>query len=203
MKRATGIVAIAMLALACRSGASGDERANPSPAAGGTAVPTAPKPQLSWTDQTIDELGITVPILDGAPPSRGAAGGITYLIQEQDGVKLGVWYGAGRDLAAWRGFYATPRTATFGTEESITVCGAPAARQRADVAAGETATGAVRGDDGAIGHIDGTAPAVHSVAIALTRGDTPVLIELAVPADRADDMAGDFDYLASAIRCEP
>lgn len=152
--------------------------------------------ELSWRRHVSDALGLELDVIDGPAPSEGEAGGIRYLIQEHGGVKIGAWSGPGRDLAAWRGFYAS-RDVRLGAETSATVCGTAARRQEAEVAA-ESATGAYRGGDGAIGHIDASKPAIVSVAVALVAGGRPLLIEWAVPAsDRERYRAAEQRFLAS------
>lgn len=137
--------------------------------------------QLSWRRHALGAIGLELDVMDGPAVSEGAAGEILYAIQEEGGVKLRVAAGPGSDLAGWRSGYAA-RAPRIGAESRLTVCGVPARRQEAEVAA-ESATGSVRGADGAIGHIDASKPAVVAVAVAFAIAGRPVLVEWVVPAD--------------------
>ena len=155
--------------------------------------------ELSWKRHRLVDIGLELDLLDGPPVSEGAAGGITYAIQQDRGVKIRVASGPGSDLAGWRGFYPS-QAKRFGGESVVTVCGTTGRRQEAEVAP-ESATGIYQDPDGKIGHIYHDEPAVVSVAVAFAVRGQPVLVEWAVPAaDRERYRAGEKHFLAS-ITC--
>jgi hypothetical protein len=168
------------------------------PKTGGDKVTSSGNDAFQWSRQQIDELGLEMDLLADAEVSRGAAGGIHFVIQTQGSLKLAIWWGPGRTLDAWRGFYGPPRTMKLGAETTSTVCGAAARGQTAEIEAGPNATGLVRGDDGQLGHIEAEQPALVSHALSFELDGTPVLVEWAVaPADRARWQAAGAHFFGS------
>jgi hypothetical protein len=157
---------------------------------------------VTFNPHQIPALGLTLPVVAGFPVSAGAAGGISYAMQTTPDVALGAWWGPGRDLAAWRGFYQPSRTATFARETAVTVCGQPARRQEAALGEVEPPTGFAVGADGQNEPIIGTgSPAEVAVAVALRVGDQAVLVEWRVRADRRAAHRAAEERFFAELRC--
>lgn len=200
MRRRLPWMLLALLALGCGRGRSAPPEPTPGDAlmTGGDKVTSSGNDTLEWKRHQLDELGLEIDLLADAEVSRGAAGGIHFVIQMNGSLKLGLWWGPGRNLEAWRGFYGPPRTMKLGTETTTTVCGAAARGQTAEIEVGPNATGLVQGDDGQLGHIEAVQPALVSHALSFELAGTPVLLEWAVaPADRAQWHAAGTHFFQS------
>jgi len=164
-----------------------------------TASP-APALTLPWRPHAIDALAVELASIDGVAPSTGVAGEITYWQVEHDPVVVGAWAGPGQDLAGWRARLVN-RAPRFGDPEAATVCGRPARRQEAAIAA-ERATGLIAGSGTVAGHLEHRVPAQVQVALATTLADgRPLLIVWVVRADARDPLRGDEAHFLSSIRC--
>lgn len=161
---------------------------------------------VKWRQHRVEDLGLAVDLLADAPISQGVAGGIHYLIQKQGALGLGVWWGPGRDLDAWHGFYGPPRKASLGPTRTRTVCGVTAHGQSAEIEAGPDAVGLAPGDDGQLGHVQATQPALVSHALAFEVDGTPVLLEWVVERsalDRWDETRAPFFASVSCDKAGP
>lgn len=183
--------------VSCRCGAGAEKRWGEKAADEELSPDITPdQVELSWRRHRLADIGLELEVLNGPALSEGSAGGIEYAIQEDRGVRLRVASSPDSDLASWRGSYAA-RGATFGGVDRLTVCGAPAKRQVAEIAP-ESATGILRGPDGSVGHVSADKPAVFAVAVAFAIVGRPVLVEWVVPAtERARYRAAEKRFLGS------
>lgn len=190
-------------ALGCGRGRSAppEPTSGDAPRSGGDNVSSSAAASHQWSRHPVDELGLTVDVLADLAVSTGAAGGIHYLIQSHGPLKLGLWWGPGRNLEAWRGFYGPPRAIALGPETAITVCGVAARGQTGEVEAGPDATGLVPGDDGKVGHLPSPQPALRSNALAFELNGTPVLAEWAVEREAGPEWAAAGAHFFESIAC--
>jgi hypothetical protein len=145
-----GAVLLALALAACGRSAS---REAPSPT---KEPPVSTSPALTWrTLETPLGLSFDAPI--AAPPSQGVAGGMTYVVLADGPIAIGAWTGGPWSLAHWQGL-VTAGGGQLAAPADVTVCGRSAVQQEA-TSPGDAATGAVVGDDGAIGHVEHRTPA--------------------------------------------
>lgn len=185
-------VAVALALAACGRSAS---REAPSPT---KESPVSTSPAPTW--RTLDTpLGISFDTPTAAPVSQGAAGGMTYLVVTDGPIAIGAWTGGPWSLAHWQGLI-TAGGGQLAAPVDVTVCGQPAVQQEA-TSPGDAATGAVVGDDGAIGHLEHRTPARVRVVRAFAVGGAPVIVEWAVAAEaRAAWRPAEQRFFAS-LRC--
>ena len=187
-----GAVLLALALAACGRSAS---REAPSPT---KEPPVSTSPALTWrTLETPLGLSFDAPI--AAPPSQGVAGGMTYVVLADGPIAIGAWTGGPWSLAHWQGL-VTAGGGPLAAPADVTVCGRSAVQQEA-TSPGDAATGAVVGDDGAIGHVEHRTPARVRVVRAFAIGGAPVVVEWAVAAEaRAAWRAAEERFFAS-LRC--
>lgn len=224
------ILPVALLALASCKTTEKDQQAAPAqsttkPATVEPAKP-APRPEpeldpkdLRWGNHAIDELGMNVPILAGIEVKTGEMGGNQYVRQTKKPLMTAVWYGYGRTLESWRSGYAGNTGATFGEEQSVTICGTPATRQELSLAASRVGIGRPRAmqlNNGMAGPGAGSTraeltpapapterafrenPARTQVAIGMTVKKTPVVVTWTIETDkRAAFAASEKHYFES------
>lgn len=156
-----------------------------------------------WRTHSIEKLGISFDVVEGAEVREGQAGELAYLqqdLQHDKPVAIAMWSGKDTTLAWWRGRFGG-RRAVLGPETVTTICGRPGARQEVSVPE-ERATGAFRGSDGRIGHIPHRVPPQVHVAVAgTTPTGTPFVVTWVVDAGQRDALRADEDHFLASIRC--
>jgi hypothetical protein len=161
---------------------------------------------LKWQERALPD-GVVMPMVDGAALVDGEAGGVRYAMQDlaDPAIRLGIWSGAGQDLAGFRGRFGPPRRFTAGREEAITLCGGsvPATRQVLAVEAAPDAVGSFPAKDGSIGHKTARFPALHAVGVAFSWKGTGYLAAWTVPGGDRDRVAADEAHFFASIRCAP
>jgi hypothetical protein len=152
-----------------------------------------------WRSHAIDQVGLVFDIVDGIEVREGETDSFRYA--QQDGpVTVAMWSGKDITLAWWRGRFGG-RRAKIDPETTITVCGRPGLRQEVFVE-DDRATGAFRGSDDAIGHLEHRVPARAHIAIAgTTSTNTPFVVTWVVPVDRREALRADEAHFLASIRC--
>jgi hypothetical protein len=124
----------------------------------------------------VPALALTFDVVDGVPCAEGTFQGVTYVVQAQAPVTLGIWFGPGQDLAGFRSSFSAGEPATFGAEAEALVAGEAVSCQTGQVTGGAVATGLVLQPDGTLGHVTSESRDVTHVGVAWIRHGTPVLL---------------------------
>lgn len=102
---------------------------------------------IAWTQHTMEEVGVSVPTIDGVDVRASTMNTNTYVMQMKKPIRAAFWLGKGRTVESWRERYENNDRFELSEPTKVTICGVPGVRQSLSIPEGRMQVGYARSED--------------------------------------------------------